>query len=39
MVVGSVIGDEAVLGDGCELRNLAVIGPGAEFVKVSFGPP
>ena len=26
VVVGSVIGDEAELGDGCELRNLAVIG-------------
>ncbi len=29
-VVGSIVGDDAELGAGCELRNLAVVGPGAE---------
>jgi mannose-1-phosphate guanylyltransferase len=29
-VVGSIVGDDARLGEGCELRNLAVVGPGAE---------
>ena len=29
-VVGSVIGDDAELGAGCELHNLAVVGPGAK---------
>ena len=29
VVVGSVVGDEAELGEGCEVRNLAVVGPGA----------
>jgi mannose-1-phosphate guanylyltransferase len=30
VVVGSVIGDDAELGAGCELHNLAVVGPGAR---------
>jgi mannose-1-phosphate guanylyltransferase len=30
VVIGSVVGDDARLGSGCELRNLAVVGPGAE---------
>jgi mannose-1-phosphate guanylyltransferase len=29
-VVGSVVGDDAKLGAGCELHNLAVVGPGAD---------
>jgi mannose-1-phosphate guanylyltransferase len=29
-VVGSVVGDDADLGAGCELHNLAVVGPGAK---------
>jgi mannose-1-phosphate guanylyltransferase len=29
-VVGSIIGDDARVGAGCELHNLAVVGPGAE---------
>jgi mannose-1-phosphate guanylyltransferase len=29
-VVGSIVGDEAEIGAGCELRNLAVVGPGAS---------
>jgi mannose-1-phosphate guanylyltransferase len=29
-VVGSVVGDDAELGAGCELHNLAVVGPGAR---------
>jgi len=28
-VVGSIVGDDAELGAGCELHNLAVVGPGA----------
>jgi mannose-1-phosphate guanylyltransferase len=28
-VVGSVVGDDAEIGAGCELRDLAVVGPGA----------
>jgi mannose-1-phosphate guanylyltransferase len=28
-VVGSIVGDDVELGDGCELHNLAVVGPGA----------
>jgi mannose-1-phosphate guanylyltransferase len=28
-VVGSIVGADAVIGKGCELHNLAVIGPGA----------
>jgi mannose-1-phosphate guanylyltransferase len=28
-VVGSIVGDDAEIGAGCELRNLAVVGPGA----------
>ncbi len=30
-VVGSVVGDDAELGEGCEVRNLGVIGPGAKL--------
>ena len=30
-VVGSIIGDDARVGAGCELHNLAVVGPGAEL--------
>ncbi|HEX4747408.1 MAG TPA: NDP-sugar synthase [Gaiellaceae bacterium] len=29
-VVGSVVGDDARIGAGCELHNLAVVGPGAD---------
>ena len=29
-VVGSVVGDDAELGAGCQLHNLAVVGPGAK---------
>ncbi|HUG63833.1 MAG TPA: NDP-sugar synthase [Gaiellaceae bacterium] len=29
-VIGSIVGDDVRLGAGCELRNLAVVGPGAE---------
>jgi mannose-1-phosphate guanylyltransferase len=29
-VVGSIVGDDADIGRGCELRNLAVVGPGAS---------
>jgi mannose-1-phosphate guanylyltransferase len=28
-VVGSIVGDDAEIGSGCELHNLAVVGPGA----------
>jgi mannose-1-phosphate guanylyltransferase len=28
-VVGSIVGDDADIGQGCELHNLAVVGPGA----------
>ena len=31
IVVGSVIGDDAELGIGCALHNLAVVGPGAKL--------
>ena len=31
VVVGSVVGDDAHLGEGCEVRNLSVIGPGVEL--------
>jgi mannose-1-phosphate guanylyltransferase len=30
-VIGSVLGDDVILGAGCEARNLAVVGPGAEL--------
>lgn len=30
-VVGSILGDDVDLGAGCEVRNLAVIGPGATL--------
>jgi len=30
-VVGSIIGDDAELGPGCEVRNLSVVGPGAKL--------
>ena len=30
-VVGSIVGDDAEVGPGCEVRNLAVIGPGAKL--------
>jgi mannose-1-phosphate guanylyltransferase len=30
-IVGSVLGDDVDLGAGCELRNLAVVGPGATL--------
>jgi len=29
VVIGSVVGDDAELGSGCQVRNLAVVGPGA----------
>jgi mannose-1-phosphate guanylyltransferase len=31
VVVGSVVGDDAEVGPGCEVRNLAVLGPGAKL--------
>jgi UDP-3-O-[3-hydroxymyristoyl] glucosamine N-acyltransferase len=31
LVVGSILGDEVELGNGCEVRNLAVVGPGASI--------
>ncbi len=30
-VVGSIVGDDADVGPGCEVRNLAVIGPGVKL--------
>jgi len=30
-VVGSIVGDDAEVGVGCELHNLAVVGPGASL--------
>jgi NDP-sugar pyrophosphorylase family protein len=30
LVVGSILGDEVEVGNGCELRNLTVVGPGAS---------
>ena len=30
-VVGSILGDDVKLGNGCEVRNLAVVGPGASL--------
>lgn len=30
-VIGSLVGDEADLGPGCEVHNLAVVGPGASL--------
>jgi len=30
-VVGSIVGDDAKLGRDCEVRNLAVVGPGASL--------
>jgi len=30
-VLGSIVGDDAELGAGCELHNLAVVGPGASL--------
>jgi mannose-1-phosphate guanylyltransferase len=30
-IVGSILGDDVALGAGCELRNLAVVGPGATL--------
>ena len=35
-VVGSIIGDNASIGAGCELHNLAVVGPGAELGDGNF---
>jgi hypothetical protein len=29
-VIGSVVGDGAVLGPSCDVRNLVVVGPGAN---------
>jgi mannose-1-phosphate guanylyltransferase len=31
LVVGSILGDEVEVGNGCELRNLTVVGPGASL--------
>jgi UDP-3-O-[3-hydroxymyristoyl] glucosamine N-acyltransferase len=31
VLVGSVVGDDAALGADCEVRNLAVVGPGATL--------
>jgi mannose-1-phosphate guanylyltransferase len=31
LVVGSIVGEEAELGADCEVRNLAVVGPGARI--------
>ena len=30
-VVGSIVGNGVALGDGCEVRNLSVVGPGARL--------
>jgi mannose-1-phosphate guanylyltransferase len=30
-VIGSIVGDDAHIGAGCELHNLAVVGPGADL--------
>jgi UDP-3-O-[3-hydroxymyristoyl] glucosamine N-acyltransferase len=30
-VTGSVVGDDTVLGAGCEVRNLSVVGPAATL--------
>jgi UDP-3-O-[3-hydroxymyristoyl] glucosamine N-acyltransferase len=30
-VIGSIVGDDAELGNECELHNLAVVGPGASL--------
>ena len=30
-VVGSIVGDDADVGPGCEVRNLAVVGPGVKL--------
>jgi mannose-1-phosphate guanylyltransferase len=30
-IVGSVVGDDSQIGEGCEVRNLAVVGPGARL--------
>jgi mannose-1-phosphate guanylyltransferase len=30
-VVGSIVGDDAQIGPGCEVRNMAVVGPGVEL--------
>jgi mannose-1-phosphate guanylyltransferase len=31
VIVGSIVGDDATLADECEVRNLAVVGPGASL--------
>jgi mannose-1-phosphate guanylyltransferase len=31
LVVGSIVGDDVQLGEGCEVRNLAVVGPGVSL--------
>ena len=31
MVTGSIVGDDVELGPGCEVRNLAVVGPGVSL--------
>ena len=31
VVIGSIVGDDAELGAGCEVRSLAVVGPGASL--------
>jgi len=31
LVVGSIVGDEVEIGNGCEVRNLSVIGPGVAL--------
>ena len=31
VLLGSVVGDEATIGAACEVRNLAVVGPGAKL--------
>ena len=31
LVVGSILGDEVQVGNGCEVRNLTVVGPGASL--------
>jgi mannose-1-phosphate guanylyltransferase len=31
LVVGSILGDEVDVGNGCEVRNLTVLGPGASL--------
>jgi len=35
VVIGSVVGEDAELGSGCQVRNLAVVGPGASLGRAN----